>query len=115
MLVGTSLGAVMIFDSKSADLLDYLSCHTDPVHVLVVLPQQIRSCICAEISFQEAYNFQEPKSTHVTSEAESAIVASIGKGTWGYCVPAEWEDERSVNYPIHEVENVLLVWELSSF
>lgn len=51
VIVGTSIGAVAVFDSETVSLLNYFSWHKDKVRTLLVMPKQVNPCICAEVPF----------------------------------------------------------------
>ncbi len=52
--MGTTIGAVVIIDSESITLLKYLNWHEDKVRALLVMPEQVGPCICAEIPFPKS-------------------------------------------------------------
>ncbi len=80
MLVGTTIGAVAIFDSESVNLLNYLNWHRDKVRTIMVMPKQVEPCICAEIPFPEdGFDTLSRRSSGLTSSA-SPIRASVTNG-----------------------------------
>lgn len=56
--MGTTIGSVGIFDSETLDVIQLLTWHKDKVRMLLVMPQQVEACICAEVPFPERENVE---------------------------------------------------------
>lgn len=84
VLVGTTIGAVAIFDSETVTLLNYLNWHKDKVRTLLVMPRQVDPCICAEIPFpRDCLDSisSSGASSSVTSSTSSPLRASVTGGS----------------------------------
>lgn len=42
-----------IFDSETRDVLQFFNWHKDKVRMLLIMPQQVEPCICAEVPFPD--------------------------------------------------------------
>ena len=78
VIVGTSTGSVVIFHSKSADLLCHLKWHSGNVHTLLVMPKEIEPCICAEVPFAGSSD------EDAGGVPDSVMVSSLGVGKREY-------------------------------
>ncbi len=103
MIVGTTIGAIAIFDSHSLTLLVYLKWYRNKVRNLLVMPRDVCPCICAEIPFSEQENFSTSSSVSETTtarasstacEPDSIMLTSIGNGKDEYCVDTKSNEDR---------------------
>ena len=53
VIVGTTIGAIGIFNSENFDLLNFFHWHKEKVRTLLLMPKEAEPCICAEIPFTE--------------------------------------------------------------
>lgn len=90
IIVGTHDGLVAIFDTESKHLLACYNWHEDKVRSLLVLPEQIRKSICAEVDINSkeddsgetlATNTQPANSQYIPNTLnDGPLIASIGNG-----------------------------------
>ena len=87
IIVGTVSGEVVILNSEDMNILAACFWHKGEVEALLVIPEEVKPCICAEIPFEEPddTNAQicmvtENKYNIPNIEPNAAMIASIGKG-----------------------------------
>ena len=128
LYVGTMGGVVAMFDSMTQQLLSRLTWHNGKVRYLLVLPDQTKACICAEVPLERQTGGRGRATTaathHQTSPATSAaspqhhstlnsstsypLIASIGNGRRRY-LAHEQPQERGRERGGEDV--ALLVWQ----
>lgn len=132
LYVGTLSGIVAIFDSMSFGLITQFSWHEGKVRSLLLLPEQIKACVCAEVpivgSKDRALSSQLKRSLSVPSSrvinpcfipnvgTELSLVASIGNGRLKLLTKEEKEEantqpSRRFTWMSHAHEDItLLMW-----
>ncbi len=74
LIVGTLGGLVAIFDSETRHLLSRLNWHQEKVRTLLVLPNQIKPSICAEIGI--TMETSSPSNTFPPDEKRSSCAGN---------------------------------------
>ena len=108
LYVGTLSGIVAAFDSQSLGLIARYSWHEGKVRSLLVLPEQVKSCLCAEVPLKTESKQQHiPIATrHVNNKCymsnsgyDLELIASIGNGRIKYNCTEEKKDlENSMSF-----------------
>lgn len=100
LYVGTVSGTVGVFDSQSFGLITNFTWHRGKVRTLLLLPEQVKGCVCAEVPKEEnelkreetlrlrsLLSSKTPSTTNITNtcfidnaNANLSLVASIGNG-----------------------------------
>lgn len=94
LYVGTISGTVAVFDSQSFGLITNFTWHKGKVRTLLLLPEQVKSCVCVEVPFgvEEDKVTRERSRSHIKSSLQTnscfvqntncnlSLVASIGNG-----------------------------------
>ena len=89
IIIGAASGEVVILNSEERSVLAYYSWHKGEVEALLVMPEEIKPCICAEIPFEQpsdavsdAHKLVVTENNFVipNPEPNAVMIASIGKG-----------------------------------
>ena len=125
LYVGTVSGIVAIFDSISFGLITQFSWHEGEVHSLLLLPEQIKACVCAEVPIVESKDrtLSSPLkrclsvSSQVTNPCfvpnigtELSLVASIGNGHLKLLTKEEKEEANVQPLRCFRKDITLLMW-----
>ena len=127
LYVGTVSGIVAIFDSMSFILITHFSWHEGKVHSLLLLPEQIKACVCAEVPIVESKDrtlssplkrcLSVPSSSQVTNPCfvpnigtELSLVASIGNGHLKLLTKEEKKEANVQPLRCFRKDITLLMW-----
>jgi serine/threonine protein kinase/ankyrin repeat protein/GTPase SAR1 family protein len=87
LYVGTLTGTVAVFDSLTCGLVTWFSWHQGKVRTLMLLPEEVKTCVCGEIPINEGrresqHALVSENSNHSTDNdhMEASLLASIGNG-----------------------------------
>ena len=134
LYVGTVSGLVAVFDSMTYNLLTHFLWHKGKVRSLLLLPEEIKACVCAEVPFKgsesskPAFSNFERRVSHATLAGsvqdnplfmpnpggKLAMIASIGNGRRKYsCAPKPEKNSsltRSLTGASVRDDVTLLLW-----
>ena len=133
LYVGTVSGLVAVFDSLTYNLLTHFLWHKGKVRSLLLLPEEIKACVCAEVAFKgsenkPAFSNFERRGSHSSLGSlqdnplfmpnpggKLSMVASIGNGRRRYSCISKAERSSSLKrsmttgVPVRD-DVTLLLW-----
>lgn len=96
LFVGTLSGLVAVFDSQSFGLIARYSWHEGKVRSLLHLPEQVKTCICAEVPLMEEYQTRTSAGSGKSTHHDVCLIASIGNGRVKYGNEEKKDLENSI-------------------
>ena len=93
--MGTSIGSVGIFNSKTLEVIQLLTWHKDKVRMLLVMPQQVDACICAEVPFPD-----QEKEDCVNKKYPMESSLTLGRKLFSQ----KLEDNRTNKNPVYSAQ-----------